>query len=80
MQICARDRQNNLQCMFSEKKDSHMDGIRIEQFDDFDVLYESITEEGSLGLLALGAMGLMLWRKKKAEINQQNKGEEAADG
>ena len=25
--------------------------------------------EGSLGILALGAVGLMAWRKKRAELN-----------
>jgi hypothetical protein len=37
-------------------------------------VYE-ISAEGSLGLLALGARGLDLWRKKKAELNAaQNAG------
>jgi len=30
-----------------------------------------IPAEGSLGLLALGYVGLMLWRKKRAEIQLQ---------
>lgn len=29
-----------------------------------------IPEEGSLGLLALGYQGIMLWRAKKKEIQQ----------
>lgn len=31
-----------------------------------------IPVEGSLGLLALGYEGLMLWRAKKREIQEQN--------
>lgn len=30
-----------------------------------------IPEEGSLGLLALGYEGIMLWRAKKQEIQEQ---------
>ncbi len=30
-----------------------------------------ITEEGSLGLLALGHVGLIAWRKKKQAIRKQ---------
>lgn len=45
------------------------------QFSSFDDLYNSITKEGSLGLLALGAVGLKLWRKKRAELGTEKKGE-----
>lgn len=31
---------------------------------------EAVTERGSLGLLALGAVGLMAWRDKKAQIKK----------
>ena len=31
--------------------------------------------EGSLGLLALGYIGIMLWRAKKRELQQQKAGE-----
>lgn len=31
-----------------------------------------ITVEGSLGLLALGAKGIDLWRKKKAEVKNSS--------
>ncbi|MCL4540269.1 MAG: hypothetical protein M1378_11860 [Bacteroidetes bacterium] len=34
----------------------------------YDELYDSITKDGSLGLLALGSRGLLIWRKKRAEI------------
>ncbi len=34
-----------------------------------------IPEEGSLGLLALGYIGIMLWRAKKRELQQQKAGE-----
>lgn len=33
-------------------------------------VYE-IPEEGSLGLLALGAVGLKAWRQKKREVQQE---------
>lgn len=32
-----------------------------------------IPEEGNLGLLALGYEGIMLWRARKIEIQQQRK-------
>ncbi len=36
-----------------------------------EIPYE-ITAGGSLGLLALGAVGLKAWRAKRAELEQQN--------
>ena len=48
-------------------------------FDSFEEFYDQIPYEGSLGILALGAAGLMAWRKKKAEIEAQSPKEEAAD-
>jgi LPXTG-motif cell wall-anchored protein len=38
--------------------------VRFENLRDF---YESIPLEGSLGILALGAAGLIAWRKKRKE-------------
>lgn len=35
-----------------------------------------IPEEGSLGLLAYGYVGLMAWRQKKIELAQQNNNEQ----
>jgi hypothetical protein len=35
-----------------------------------------IPEEGSLGLLALGYQGFMLWRAKKNEIREQKNNDE----
>ena len=66
--------------MSSQEKNAKSSGVQVEKYDSVDDLYASITEEGSLGLLALGAMRLMLWRKKKAEIKQQNADGEAPDG
>ena len=37
-------------------------------------LYQ-IPYEGSLGLLALGHVGLKLWREKRAVVNKQRKAE-----
>ncbi|MEY3418124.1 MAG: hypothetical protein RL060_2236 [Bacteroidota bacterium] len=35
--------------------------------------FEIVPERGSLGLLALGAVGLMAWREKIAEIKKAKK-------
>ena len=40
--------------------------LRTKDGEDFD-----IPEEGSLGLLALGYVGLMAWRQKRHEVKQQ---------
>ncbi len=32
------------------------------------ILTEAVTERGSLGLLAIGAVGLVAWRKKREEV------------
>jgi hypothetical protein len=42
--------------------------LEVQNFASNEELYASITKEGSLGLLALGASGLLLWRKKRAEL------------
>jgi hypothetical protein len=34
----------------------------------FDKRIEIVSERGSLGLLALGAIGLIAWRKKREEV------------
>ncbi len=49
--------------------------LETQNFSSYDELYKSITKEGSLGLLALGARGLLLWRKKRAELEalEENK-------
>ncbi len=47
--------------------------LTIEKYSSFDELYSTLTKEGSLGLLALGAKGLLLWRKKRAEIEKIEK-------
>ena len=44
--------------------------LEIQDFESLDDLYASIDENGSLGLLALGALGLTLWRKKREEIQK----------
>ncbi len=49
---------NNAQNRYLENKN----------FNSIEKLYKSITKEGSLGLLALGYQGLLMWRKKRAEI------------
>ncbi len=52
--------------MESKKNEDRI--LEEQNYSSFDELYSSITKEGSLGLLALGARGLLLWRKKRAEI------------
>ncbi len=42
--------------------------LEKKSYSSYDSLYAAITKEGSLGLLALGARGLLLWRKKRAEL------------
>jgi hypothetical protein len=41
--------------------------LEILRFDSYEDLYESITVDGSLGILALGAVGVMVWRQKRME-------------
>lgn len=43
--------------------------LEVQNFNNSEELYNSITKEGSLGLLALGYKGIFLWRKKRAELN-----------
>jgi hypothetical protein len=38
-----------------------------------------IPVEGSLALLALGAKGILAWRKKRAEVMEQQKNSPAGD-
>jgi len=47
--------------------------LDTQHFSSIDELYSSISKEGSLGLLALGAQGLLLWRKKRAELEKSAK-------
>ena len=47
------------------KKEINLDSIRYKTFEEF---YNSVDEKGSLGLLALGAIGVLAWKKKKEEI------------
>lgn len=42
--------------------------LETQNFSSDEELYAIIKKEGSLGLLALGAYGLLLWRKKRAEL------------
>jgi hypothetical protein len=44
--------------------------LEIQNFSSNDELYNAITKEGSLGLLALGDSGLLLWRRKRAELEK----------
>ena len=47
--------------------------LKIENFGSWEELYNSVTKEGSLGLLALGYKGLLLWRKKRDELETEKK-------
>ena len=53
--------------------------LEIHNFSSNEELYSSITKEGSLGLLALGAKGLLLWRKKRAELEAVEEKEKQND-
>lgn len=53
--------------------------LDIQDYSSYDELYASITKEGSLGLLALGALGLLMWRKKRAEIESVGESKGRAD-
>ena len=44
--------------------------VREVTFNSDEELYKSIDKNGSLGLLALGAKGLLLWRKKREELSE----------
>ena len=48
--------------------------LDVQSYSTYEEVYNSITKEGSLGLLALGAVGLKLWRRKREELEKQNKG------
>ena len=55
------------------QNNSKKDELQHINYNSYDELYKSITKEGSLGLLALGAHGLLLWRKKREEIERIEK-------
>lgn len=54
--------------MTSPKKEIQLPG-KID-LKDSDVKKFEVPAEGSLGLLALGAIGLIVWREKKKELLQ----------
>lgn len=58
-----------------EPKNNKDRKLETKNYSSYDELYSSITKEGSLGLLALGAKGLLLWRKKRTEIEASEKKE-----
>lgn len=49
---------------------AHNRTLETQNFNSVEDLYNSITKEGSLGLLALGYQGLLMWRKKRAELGE----------
>jgi len=53
--------------------------IEEHHFSSYREFYDSIPIEGSLGILALGAMGLMAWREKKAAVEKEKKGKEESN-
>ena len=44
--------------------ESIIPNVENQSYDTFEDFYKSIPYEGSLGILALGASGLLAWRKK----------------
>ncbi len=57
--------------------ESIIPNVENRSFDSFESFYKSIPYEGSLGILALGAMGVMAWRKKRAEMDDKKSHEES---
>lgn len=57
-------------------QDKHNRNLQHQSFKNSEELYESITKEGSLGLLALGYKGLMLWRQKRNELESLERGQD----
>ncbi len=51
--------------------ESIIPNVENQSYDTFEDFYKSIPYEGSLGILALGAAGLLAWRKKRAEIDEK---------
>jgi len=49
--------------------------LEVEHYSSFEDIYKNITKEGSLGVLALGAVGLKLWRKKRAGLESEKNNE-----
>jgi hypothetical protein len=49
--------------------DENKNKLEARDYNSLDDLYNAIDEKGSLGLLALGATGLLLWRKKRAALS-----------
>jgi hypothetical protein len=54
-----------------EQQKEYTKELETRNFSSIEDLYKSITKEGSLGLLALGALGLRLWRGKRSEPEQK---------
>ena len=57
---------HRLEIIVGQKEHNHT--LESQNFNTPEELYNSITKEGSLGLLALGYQGLLMWRKKRAEL------------
>ncbi len=49
---------------------NHNRELHSHNFASTEELYSSITREGSLGLLAIGSQGLLMWRQKRAELGE----------
>lgn len=54
-------------------KENHNRKLEHQNFNSEKEFYKTITKEGSLGILAYGYRGLLLWRKKKAELEGDSK-------
>ena len=57
------------------KEEEHYN-LQTVNYSSYEEFYASIDEKGSLGILALGAAGLLAWRKKRKEILQNQKADE----
>ena len=52
------------------ERHAHNRELQKHNFSSRKELYASITKEGSLGLLAMGAQGLLMWRQKRKELGE----------
>ncbi len=53
--------------MSKESALSDQEPLQQKKYESFDQFYEDIPIEGSLGLLAYGASGILAWKKKRQE-------------
>ena len=53
--------------MTEKKSQSPHDSLKVQHYDTFEDFYRDIPLEGSLGILAFGAAGVLAWKRKRRE-------------